>query len=63
MSAPGDLDRPRRRRDLAREFKTPLYVYSRERIESAYAGYEAAFARGAAPDLLRAQGEFVSGDS
>ena len=30
--------------DLAREFKTPLYIYSRERIESAYAGYEAAFA-------------------
>jgi diaminopimelate decarboxylase len=29
---------------LAREFKTPLYVYSRERVESAYAGYEAAFA-------------------
>lgn len=29
---------------LAREFKTPLYVYSRERIESAYRAYEAAFA-------------------
>jgi diaminopimelate decarboxylase len=29
---------------LAREFKTPLYVYSRERIEAAYAAYEQAFA-------------------
>ncbi len=29
---------------LAREFKTPLYVYSRERIEAAYAGYQQAFA-------------------
>ena len=29
---------------LAREFKTPLYVYSRERIQAAYAAYEAAFA-------------------
>ena len=28
---------------LAREFRTPLYVYSRERIESAYRAYEAAF--------------------
>ena len=28
---------------LAREFKTPLYVYSRERIESAYGAYETAF--------------------
>ena len=28
---------------LAREFKTPLYVYSRERIESAYRAYETAF--------------------
>ncbi len=29
---------------LAREFKTPLYVYSRERIEAAYGAYEQAFA-------------------
>ena len=29
---------------LAREFRTPLYVYSRERLESAYRAYEAAFA-------------------
>ncbi|HQZ15706.1 MAG TPA: diaminopimelate decarboxylase, partial [Vicinamibacteria bacterium] len=29
---------------LAREFKTPLYVYSRERLEGAYAAYAAAFA-------------------
>lgn len=29
---------------LAREFGTPLYVYSRERIEAAYRGYETAFA-------------------
>jgi diaminopimelate decarboxylase len=29
---------------LAREFKTPLYVYSRERLEGAYRAYEAAFA-------------------
>jgi diaminopimelate decarboxylase len=29
---------------LAREFETPLYVYSRERIETAYRAYEAAFA-------------------
>jgi len=29
---------------LAREFKTPLYVYSRERIESAYLAYATAFA-------------------
>ena len=29
---------------LAREFKTPLYVYSRERIESAYRAYASAFA-------------------
>ncbi len=28
---------------LAREFKTPLFVYSRERIESAYRAYAAAF--------------------
>ena len=28
---------------LAREFKTPLYVYSRERMESAYQDYAAAF--------------------
>ncbi len=28
---------------LVREFKTPLYVYSRERIESAYRAYESAF--------------------
>lgn len=28
---------------LAHEFKTPLYVYSRERIESAYRAYESAF--------------------
>ena len=28
---------------LAREFKTPLYVYSRERIESAYRAYAVAF--------------------
>jgi len=28
---------------LAREFKTPLYVYSRERIEAAYRAYEEAF--------------------
>lgn len=31
-------------RGLAEEFKTPLYVYSRERIESAYRAYETAFA-------------------
>jgi len=29
---------------LAGEFKTPLYVYSRERIEAAYRAYESAFA-------------------
>ena len=29
---------------LAREFKTPLYVYSRERLASAYAAYATAFA-------------------
>lgn len=29
---------------LAREFKTPLYVYSRERIEAAYDAYARAFA-------------------
>jgi diaminopimelate decarboxylase len=29
---------------LAREFGTPLYVYSRERIEAAYRAYESAFA-------------------
>jgi len=29
---------------LAREFKTPLYVYSRERLESAYSAYATAFA-------------------
>ncbi|MBX7185405.1 MAG: diaminopimelate decarboxylase [Vicinamibacteria bacterium] len=29
---------------LVREFETPLYVYSRERIESAYEAYAAAFA-------------------
>ena len=29
---------------LAREFKTPLYVYSRERLESAYQAYARAFA-------------------
>jgi diaminopimelate decarboxylase len=29
---------------LAREFKTPLYVYSRERIEEAYRAYDLAFA-------------------
>ncbi len=28
---------------LAREFKTPLYVYSRESLEKAYQAYEAAF--------------------
>ncbi len=30
---------------LAREFKTPLFAYSRERIESAYRDYESAFAK------------------
>jgi diaminopimelate decarboxylase len=30
--------------EWAREFKTPLYVYSRERIEASYRAYEAAFA-------------------
>ena len=30
---------------LAREFKTPLFAYSRERIESAYRAYESAFAK------------------
>lgn len=29
--------------ELAREYQTPLYVYSRERIESAYQAYESAF--------------------
>lgn len=35
---------------LAREFKTPLFAYSRERIESAYRAYESAFA--AAPHRI-----------
>ncbi len=44
MKAPEDLWIGASAQALAREFKTPLYVYSRERIEAAYTGYEQAFA-------------------
>ncbi len=44
MKAPEDLWINASAQALAREFKTPLYVYSRERIEAAYTGYEQAFA-------------------
>lgn len=44
MRTPSELWIGANAETLALEFKTPLYVYSRERIEAAYAAYEQAFA-------------------
>lgn len=44
MRAPSDLGIGASAEALAREFKTPLYLYSRERIEAAYDAYARAFA-------------------
>lgn len=44
MRAPSDLWIGASAEALAREFKTPLYLYSRERIEVAYDAYARAFA-------------------
>ena len=46
---------PSRRRPA--RYGTPLYVYSRAAVEAAYRAYDRAFARRAAPHLLRAQGQ------
>ena len=48
--------------DLAREHGTPLYVYSAARIDEAYRRFDAAFAAGPAPRLLRGQGQLEPRD-